>query len=98
MMYTRRSVVLWISSRGIVKLYSGRVFAGRMRRLGETGGREVRRADTVHRAAEAVADRRGTARQGGKTAVAEGARDRLHVQTAKDYVLVAVLYRSSQGK
>lgn len=52
----------------------------------------MRRADTVHREAEAVVDRRGATGQGDKTTVVEGARDELHVQVAEDHVVVAVLH------
>lgn len=69
-----------------------------MRRTGTSSGRQVRRADTVHREAAAVVDRRGTAGQGDQTAIVEGARDQLYVQAAEDHVPVAVLYRSAQRK
>lgn len=58
----------------------------------------MRRADTVHREAKTVADRRGATGQGDQTAVVEGTRDELYVQVAKDHVSVTVLYRSAQGK
>lgn len=69
-----------------------------MRRTGTASGRQVRRADTVDREAETVADRHGATGQGDQTAVVERPRDELHVQTAKDHVLVAVLHRGAQGK
>lgn len=58
----------------------------------------MRRVDTVHREAEAVANRHGSAGQRNQTAVVEGSRDELYVQAAEDHVLVAVLHRGSQGK
>jgi len=72
------------------------VLAGRMRRTGATSGRQVRRADPVHREAKAVADRRCATGQGDQTAIAEGPRDQLYVQAAENHVPVAVLHRGPQ--
>jgi len=72
------------------------ILAGRVRRTRATSGRQVRRADPIHREAETVADRRGATGQGNQTAVVEGPRDQLHVQAAENHVPAAVLHRGPQ--
>lgn len=84
--------ILWCIS------FRDSLIAGWMRRTRETSWRQVRRVDTVHRATETVADRRGASGQGDQTAIAQGTRGQLYVQVTAHYIPVTVLHRSPQGK